>query len=111
MAADCVAGGTGVDADGYRGYRGVPKVGAWTWLPEYDFGVATEIDLEESFAPVYILRRAFWGLMALLGLAAVGIFVAMLVMARQQKLLQAAVLEAKQLLGIGRNGGLSASRA
>jgi eukaryotic-like serine/threonine-protein kinase len=97
MAADCVAGGTGCDPDGYRGYRGVPKVGAWTWLPEYDFGVATEIDKDESYAPVYILRRAFWGLMGLLALAAVGIFVAMLVMARQQKLLQAAVLEAKQL--------------
>jgi hypothetical protein len=97
MAADCVAGNSGCDPDGYRGYRGVPKVGAWTWLPEYDFGVATEIDKDESYAPVYILRRAFWGLMGLLGLAAVGIFVAMIVMARQQKLLQAAVLQAKQL--------------
>jgi len=97
MAADCVAGNTGCDPDGYRGYRGVPKVGAWTWLPDYDFGVATEIDKDESYAPVYILRRAFWGLMGLLGLAAVGIFVAMLVMSRQHKLLQAAVLQAKQL--------------
>jgi serine/threonine protein kinase len=97
MAADCVAGGTGCDPDEYRGYRGVPKVGAWTWLPEYDFGVATEIDKDESYAPVYILRRAFWGLMGLLVLAAIGIFVAMLVMARQQKHLQAAVLQAKQL--------------
>jgi len=97
MAADCVAGNSGCDPDGYRGYRGVPKVGAWTWLPEYDFGVATEIDKDESYAPVYILRRAFWGLMGLLGLAAVGIFVAMLVMSRQHKLLQAAVLQAKQL--------------
>src|SRR5262249_35612643 len=34
MAADCVAGNSGSDPDGYRGYRGVPKVGAWTWLPE-----------------------------------------------------------------------------
>jgi len=97
MAADCVAGGSGCDPDGYRGYRGVPKVGAWTWLPEYDFGVATEMDQTEAFAPVYILRRAFWGLMTLLGLAAIGIFIAMLVMARQQKLLQAAVLRAKKL--------------
>ena len=97
MAADCVAGNSGCDPDGYRGYRGVPKVGAWTWLPEYDFGVATEIDKDEAYAPAYILRHAFWGLMGLLGLAAVGIFVAMLVMARQQKMLQAAVLQAKQL--------------
>jgi eukaryotic-like serine/threonine-protein kinase len=97
MAADGVAGGTGCDPDGYRGYRGVPKVGAWTWLPEYDFGVATEIDKDEAYAPVYILRRAFWGLMGLLALAAVGIFVAMLVIARQHHHLQAAVLQAKRL--------------
>jgi eukaryotic-like serine/threonine-protein kinase len=97
MAADCTAGGTGCDPDGYRGYRGVPKVGAWTWLPEYDFGVVTEIDRDEAFAPVFILRRAFWGLIGLLALSAVGIFVAMLVMARQHRQLQAAVLQAKQL--------------
>jgi serine/threonine protein kinase len=59
--------------------------------------VATEIDREEAYAPVYILRAAFWSLLGLLGLAAVGIFVAMLVMARQQKQLQAAVLQPKQL--------------
>ena len=30
-------------------YRGVPVVvGAWTWLHEYDFGVATEIDMDPS---------------------------------------------------------------
>jgi len=97
MAADCVAGGTWCDPHGYRGYRGVPKVGAWTWLPEYDFGVATEIDKDEAYAPVYILRTAFWSLMGLLGLAAIGIFVAMLVLARQQRQLQDATLQAKQL--------------
>jgi serine/threonine protein kinase len=97
MAADCVAANTGCDPDGYLGYRGVPKVGAWTWLPECDYRVATEIDKDEAYAPVYILCAAFWGLMGLLGLAAVGIFVAMLVMARQHRHLQAAVLQAKQL--------------
>jgi serine/threonine protein kinase len=92
-----VAGNAGCDPDGYRDYRGVPTVGAWTWLPEYDFGVATQMDRDEAFAPVFILRRAFWALLGLLGLAAVGIFVAMLVMARQHRHLQAAVLQAKQL--------------
>src|SRR5207237_1083026 len=43
LAADAIAGHTGVDVDGYRDYRGVPSLGAWTWLPEYDFGVATEV--------------------------------------------------------------------
>src|SRR5262249_13372745 len=36
MAADCVQGHDGCDADGYRGYRGVMKVGAWRWLKDYD---------------------------------------------------------------------------
>jgi hypothetical protein len=97
MAADAVQGHNGHNADGYRGYRGVWRVGAWRWLPESDFGIATEVDAAEAFQPVYILRRAFWSLMVLLGLCAIGIFAAMLFMARQQKALQKATLAAKQL--------------
>ncbi len=97
MAAEAVQGNDGHDADGYRDYRGVEVIGAWRWLPDYDFGVATEIDVDEAFQPVYILRRAFWGLMTLLALCAGAIFVAMLYMARQQKALQKATLAAKQL--------------
>jgi hypothetical protein len=97
MAADAVQGHDGHDADGYRGYRGVYKVGAWRWLPDYDFGVAAEADVDEAFRPVFILRRAFWTLVTLLALSAIGIFVAMLFMARQQLALQSATLAAKQL--------------
>src|SRR5207245_2892671 len=35
MAKSATAGGTGFDVDGYRDYRGVPVVGAWTWLEDY----------------------------------------------------------------------------
>ena len=59
---DAVAGNRGVDVDGYRDYRGVPVVGAWAWMPQYDFGVATEVDVAEAYRPLYILRWAFWGL-------------------------------------------------
>ena len=97
LAADAVQGKDGCDADGYRDYRGVPSVGAWRWLPDYDFGVATEVDTAEAFRPVYILHRAFWVLMALLILCAAGIFVAMLFIARQQRALQKATLAAKKL--------------
>jgi hypothetical protein len=97
MAASATAGTSGIAVDGYRDYRGVPVVGAWTWLPGHDMGVATEMAVAESFRPLYILRRAFWLLMTLLLLSAAGIFLAMLVMARQQKALQKAVLEAKHL--------------
>ena len=97
LAADAAQGKDGRDADGYRDYRGVPSVGAWRWLPEYDFAIATEVDTAEAFRPVYILRRAFWTLIALLVLSALGIFAAMLFIARQQRALQSATLAARQL--------------
>lgn len=97
MAADAVQGKDGYDAEGYRDYRGVPVVGAWRWLDEYDFGVATEIDVAEAFRPVLPLRRAFIVLLALLILSAGGIFLAMTFIDRQQRALQKAALEAKQL--------------
>ncbi len=89
--------GDGYDVDGYPDYRGVPKLGAWTWLPEYDIGVVTEVNRDEAFRPVYILRGALGVLLVLLLLAAAGLFAAMLFMSRQQQKLRAAVLEAKQL--------------
>ena len=72
-------------------------VGAWRWLPDLDFGVGTEVDTAEAFRPVYILHRAFWVLMGLLILAAGGIFVAMLFIARQHRALQKATLAARKL--------------
>jgi hypothetical protein len=97
MAQAAIAGGHGVDPDGYRNYRGVPVVGAWMWLPDYDMGVATEIEVVEAFRPLYILRHVFHGLIVLLILAAAGIFIAMLFIARQQRALQKATLAARHL--------------
>ena len=97
LAAEAVQGKNGFDADGYRDYRGVPSVGTWRWLEEFDLGVGTEVDTAEAFRPVYILRRAFRVMMVLLVLCAIGIFLAMLFIARQQRALQQATLAAKQL--------------
>jgi serine/threonine protein kinase len=97
MAEAAVQGTGGVDADGYNDYRGVPVVGAWRWLDEYDFGVATELDLHEAFAPLYVLRRAIGVLVALLIAAAIGMFLAMRLIARQQRQLHDATLAAQQL--------------
>jgi hypothetical protein len=97
LAAEAVQGKSGHDADGYRDYRGVPRVAAWRWLDDYDFGVGTEVDVSEAFRPVYILRRAFWTLMSLLAVCSVGIFLAMLFIARQQRSLQKATIAAMQL--------------
>jgi eukaryotic-like serine/threonine-protein kinase len=97
LAAAAVEGKDGQDADGYRDYRGVPTVGAWRWLPDLGFGVGTEVDAGEAFRPVHILQHAFWFLIGLLILAAGGIFVAMLFLARQQRALQKATLAARKL--------------
>src|ERR1700730_13748617 len=44
IVADAVAGEFGVEVKPSRDYRGVPVVGAWRWLPQHGFGVATQID-------------------------------------------------------------------
>ena len=68
MAAALTAGERGSDIDGYRDYRGVPVVGAWKWLPDLDFGVASEIDVAEAFRPLYTLRTIFFSLLGILAI-------------------------------------------
>jgi serine/threonine protein kinase len=96
-AAGAIAGGTGVDVEGYRDYRGVPTVGAWEWLPKYDMGILTEVDHAEAFRPLTILQWAFTSLFVLLTLSSVAIFAFTLVVARLQREAQKAAIEAKQL--------------
>ena len=97
MAQSAIAGETSLNVEGYRDYRGVPVIGAWTWLDEYGIGVTSEVDVEEAYRPLSILRWTFIGLMTLLTLAAVGLFVFTVVVARLQKEAQHAAVEAKQL--------------
>lgn len=75
MASYALSAGSGVDVDGYRDYRGVPVVGAWTFLKDMGIGVATEVDVAEAYAPLTTVRRAFWSLIALCVLGAIGLFV------------------------------------
>lgn len=96
-AAAAVAGESGVDVAGYRGYRGAKVVGAWSWLPKYNLGIITEFDYGEAFRPLTILRRAFLALFALLTISAVAIFAFTLVVARLQREAQKAAIEARQL--------------
>jgi tRNA A-37 threonylcarbamoyl transferase component Bud32 len=97
MAANAIEGNSGVDCDGYRDYRGVQVVGAWTWMPEYHIGVATEIDQAEAFLPLTILKRTFWILFGLLTVSAVAIFVFTVTVARLQRQARKAAIEAQQL--------------
>lgn len=69
MAAYALAGEDGSDLNGYRDYRGVNVIGAWRWLPKYDFGMAIEIDHVEAYSPLKYLDVAFGAILALLGAA------------------------------------------
>jgi hypothetical protein len=57
--ADVVAGHAGVNARGYRDYRGVEVVGAWQWLPAWGIGLVTEIDRDEAYQTLALIHRAF----------------------------------------------------
>ncbi|WP_145311773.1 serine/threonine protein kinase [Gimesia fumaroli] len=97
MAAAAVQNQSGVNVDGYRDYRGVPVVGAWTWLPGYEMGVATEMDKSEAFRPLYLLRYSFWGLFALLVVGSIAIFIFTVIVVRKEQETRRAVIKAKQL--------------
>jgi hypothetical protein len=84
LVSRAVSGNDGVEMEPYGDYRGVPSVGACKWLPEYGFGVATEVDVADAFRPLYVLRKAIWCLFGLLVLSAGAILVSMLVVARQR---------------------------
>jgi len=51
LAEAVLSGQDGLDVQGYRDYRGVPVLGAWSWSSRLGVGVATEIDLDEALAP------------------------------------------------------------
>ena len=97
LAAKAVAGGEGVEMSAYGDYRGVPSVGAWKWLPVHDVGVLTEVDVADAFRPLYVLRRAIWGLLGLLVLSAGAILSSMIVVARQQRRIEKAQKTITQL--------------
>lgn len=73
MAASAIAGERGINVDGYRDYRGVRVVGAWTWLDNRGFGVASEVDYDEAYQPLLKLQRLFYLVLVLLALAIGGV--------------------------------------
>jgi hypothetical protein len=95
MAA--IAGTSGTDVAGQRDYRGVKVVTAWQWLPKYDMGVITQIDHQEAYRPLSILRWTFFSMLGLLILSSIAIFIFTLVVARLQREAQKAAIEARHL--------------
>ncbi len=48
MAQSAVRGETGLDIDGYISYQGNKVFGTWSWLDNYNIGLATEIGTTEA---------------------------------------------------------------
>lgn len=75
-ALDAAMDGTvSVQTTPVRDYRGVPVVGASRWLPQFGFGVATQIDAAEAYRPLRVLQAVFAVLVLFLLLCATAIFV------------------------------------
>jgi hypothetical protein len=75
LVANAVNGGDEVLVEPDRDYRGVPVVGASCWLPQFGFGVATQIDADEAYRPLRVLQVVFVVLFLFLLLCATGLFV------------------------------------
>ncbi|MZH03502.1 MAG: PAS domain S-box protein, partial [Nitrospinae bacterium] len=69
MAASAILGRSEIEVNPYNDYRGVPVVGAWRWLEEYNMGITTEIDASEALQPLYSLKKSFYILFGFLSLA------------------------------------------
>ena len=97
IVAGAVAGGSGVDTAPSRDYRGVPVVGAWRWLPQLGFGVATQIDSGEAYQPLRVVKFLFVILVLLLMLCSTGMFVFSYRNVTWRRRLSEAELKLKQL--------------
>jgi hypothetical protein len=97
LVEDAVAGESGEDLEPSRDYRGVPVVGAWRWLPQLGFGVATQMDVREAYRPLHLLEWLFVSLTLMLLLCAVGMFVFSCANVASQRRLDEAELKLKQL--------------
>ncbi|AFL73229.1 PAS domain S-box [Thiocystis violascens DSM 198] len=73
MAHVALSGRDGVDTDGYRDYRGVEVIGAWTWSAPLGIGLATEIDLTEALAHYRTMRLLVLGSLFGIALLALGL--------------------------------------
>jgi serine/threonine protein kinase len=97
IVSNAVAGGSGVNLIPSRDYRGVPVVGAWRWLPQQGFGVVAQIDADEAYRPLRMLKLLFLLLFLLLVLCATGMFIFSYANIVWRRRLSEAELKLKQL--------------
>ena len=90
MVRAAAAGHDRLDLQGYRNYRGLEVVGTWTWLPQYNFGVATEMSKAEAYAPLTYVTTAFRWLSGAVALLALATYLASLDIARLRRQVRSA---------------------
>ncbi len=72
----------GVIATPYRGYRGTDVIGAWQWLPAYDFGVVAEMSAAEALATLRYLTISLSVIGGIVALTLVAAFMSAFLLAR-----------------------------
>lgn len=70
-AEECIKGKKGHDAEGYIDYRGIKVLGFWQWIPELDWGIIAEIDVNEGYGPVERLHTIVTPIIILVTLAVI----------------------------------------
>lgn len=88
-----------VNSEGYSDYRDYEVIGAWTYLKEYDFAITSEIDKEEAFRSLSIIRKIFAVIFGLASLLALGLIAYALYSIQLKKKVRSAALEAASELG------------
>ncbi len=65
MSRSAVQGTSGLDSSGQRDFRGQDILAAWTWLPEWEMGVACQTPLNRVLTPAAPVNKAFTVLSAI----------------------------------------------
>ncbi|MCA9038980.1 MAG: serine/threonine protein kinase [Planctomycetaceae bacterium] len=97
MAQSAISRESGVNVEGYSDYRGVPVVGAWMWIEEYDYGLTTELDRDEAYRSLIMLRWIFRGLIGLILVTSVILIIATHFVRKLQKSMAQVVTEFQEM--------------
>ncbi len=73
LASAALSGLAGHDIDGYRDYRGVMVIGAWSWSERLGVGLATELDVADALAPYRTMRTLVLGSLLSVAVLALGL--------------------------------------
>ncbi|MDO8092000.1 MAG: diguanylate cyclase [Candidatus Brocadiales bacterium] len=61
---ECLKGKEGFDGNGYLDYRGAKVLGFWQWIPELQWGVISEIDVNEGYRAIHRLKKNIYIILA-----------------------------------------------